>query len=183
MLLDELRAPLRIAPRAPPAGLDQELDPSRLGHAEQAETKQPTKLAGSRIMLPAAPRAAHGEPDLIAGGGPIDALQDKLEIEAELELGDDDQRRRRALERDDVAAADLAFRIEAEFLEEAFDGRIERGFQARAPWLPGAIGQLYHSRGESENRPRRPVRANPLRTACKSVLSSGAGRGIAAGSG
>jgi hypothetical protein len=133
MFLDELRTTVSIAARAPAAGLDQELDASRLGHAEQAEAEQAAQFPNAGIVLAPTPRALNREPDLVADGAAVDALQNEFEIEAELEFGDDDDRRRGGLDRHDVAAANLAFRREAELLEKALHRRIERAFQMRPP--------------------------------------------------
>ena len=74
-------------------------------------------------MLAAAARChAHGEPDLVAGRRAVDALQDELEIEAELEFADDDERRLVAAQRDEIAAADLALHAEAERSRKRFTG-------------------------------------------------------------
>src|SRR5262245_66330249 len=94
MFVDEARTAPWIAAGTPRRGLDQHLDAPARRHAEKAEAQQPAKLAHARIALAtAAPAAAHGEPNLIASRRPIDALQHKLEIEAELQFTDDDERR------------------------------------------------------------------------------------------
>src|SRR5262249_56929833 len=106
MFVEEARAAPSIAARTPRPGLDQHLDASARRHAEKAEAQRPAKFAHARIALaPAAPRAAHGKPDLIASRRPIDALQHKLEIEAELQFADDDERRVLAADRAEIAAA------------------------------------------------------------------------------
>src|SRR5262249_24283929 len=132
MFVDEARAAPSIAARTPRPGLDQHLDTSARRHAEKAEAQQPAKFAHARIALAsAAPGAAHGKPDLIASRRPIDALQDKVEIEAELQFTDDDERRFLAADRDEIAAADFALHLEAEALEEALHREVERRLPRR----------------------------------------------------
>src|ERR1700751_3522423 len=104
MLVDEARSALRVAARTPRGRLDQELDAAGRRVAQQAETQQPAKLAAPRIALaPAAPRSTHGKPDLIAGRAAIDPLQHELEVEGELQLADDNERRLLAADRDEIA--------------------------------------------------------------------------------
>ena len=47
-------------------------------------------------------------------------------------LGDHHERGRAALHRHDIATANLALDLEAELLEEPFDGGVEAGFQGTA---------------------------------------------------
>src|SRR5215471_10248882 len=68
---------------------------------------------------------------MIASRRPIDALQHKLEIEAELQFADDDERRFLAADGDEIAAADFALHLEAETLEEALHREIERRLSRR----------------------------------------------------
>src|SRR5437763_16124868 len=94
MLVDEARPALAIAARPPRDRLDQELDAAARRHAEQAETQQPAKFPHARIApAPAAARAAHGKPDLVARRAATDPLQHELEIEGALPLPDDNERR------------------------------------------------------------------------------------------
>src|SRR5262249_27663404 len=132
MFVNEARTAPWIAARTPRPGLDQHLDASARRHAEKAEAEQPAKLAHARIALAAAATGnAHGEPDLIASRRPIDALQHKLEMEAELQFADDDERRLLAADRDEVASADFALHLEAEGLEEALHREVERRLPRR----------------------------------------------------
>ena len=133
MLIDKPRAALRIATRPPRVRLDQHLDFSPCRNPQQAEAEQATELANPRVALPASHRAANRQPDLVARGRPVHTLKDKFKIEAELEFGDDDQGRSVGSQRDNVAAIDLALYLEAELLKEAFDGKVEGGFQAELP--------------------------------------------------
>src|SRR5262249_43364879 len=132
MFGDEARTAPWIAAGTPRPGLDQHLDASARRHAEKAEAQQAAELAHARIALaPAAPRAAHGKPDLIASRPPIGALQPKLESEARLQFTDDDERRFLTADRDEIAAADFALHLEAEALEEALHREVERRLPRR----------------------------------------------------
>src|SRR5262245_6830601 len=132
MLVDEPRSALAIAARAPRDGLDQQLDAAARRHAEQAEPQQPAKFAHARIALaPAAARGAHGKPDFIARRAAIDSLQHELEIERELQLADNNERRLLAADRDEIATADFALDVETERLEEPFHRDVERSFLPR----------------------------------------------------
>src|SRR5260221_5951301 len=114
MFVDEARAAPCIAARPPRPGLDQHLDAAARRHAEQAETKQPAKFAHARIALAAAASGeTHGEPDLIARRHPVDALQHQFEIEAELQLTDDDDRRLIAPDDAQISAPALSHHLEA----------------------------------------------------------------------
>jgi hypothetical protein len=63
------------------------------GDPEQAETEQAAELAHPRIPFPAraSQRRSHRQPDLLACGAAIDALEDEFEVEAELQLADHDE--------------------------------------------------------------------------------------------
>src|SRR5262249_62144915 len=92
VFVDEARAAPWIAAGTPRPGFDHYLDAAARRHAEQAKTEQPAKFAHARVALAAAaPGETHGEPDLIASRHPVDALQQQLEIEAELQFADDDE--------------------------------------------------------------------------------------------
>src|SRR5262249_45465872 len=133
MLVDQARPALAIAARTPRDRLDQKLDAAARRHAEQAETQQPAKFAHARIALaPAAARRAPGKPDLVARRAAIDPLQDELEVEGELQLADDNERRLVAADRDEIATADFALHVETEGLEEPFHRNVERGLQPRS---------------------------------------------------
>jgi hypothetical protein len=80
-------------------------------------------------------RAASGQPDFITSGSAIDPLQDELEIEAQLEFTDHDDRRVSTSAQ--IAASDFAFDDEAEPFEEGLDRPIERRLQNRSPVRPG----------------------------------------------
>ena len=92
--------------------------------AEQAEAQETAKLAHARIRLAPSPArgGAHGKPHLVTGRGPIDALQDEFQCEAQLELADHHDGRILPAERHEVAALDLALDLEAQPLEEALHG-------------------------------------------------------------
>jgi putative tryptophan/tyrosine transport system substrate-binding protein len=82
----------------------------------------------ARIALAAGScRGTDGEPDFIAGRRAVDSLKNEFEIEAELQLTDDNQRRFVATERYEIATADLALHVEAVGLKKALHGRVKRG--------------------------------------------------------
>ena len=144
MLIEQVCPAPRIAARPPRAGLDQHLDVTRRRDAEKSKTQQPAKLTHARITrAAAATRHAHSKPDLIAGGAAIDTLQHELEIEAKLQLANDYERRFFAANSNEIAAADFAFNLEAETLEEALHREVQRRFTFRGPlWLTWHGGQL-----------------------------------------
>ena len=121
MFIDEAGPAFWITARAPGPRLDQHLDPAPRRHAEKPETQEPAKFAHARVALAAAaPRNADRKPDFVASRGPIDPLQHELEVEAKLQLTDDDKRRSVPTQRDEIAAADFALHVKTEGLEEAF---------------------------------------------------------------
>src|SRR5262249_9514150 len=102
-------------------------------NAQQAETQQPAKPAHARIVFP--PPGAFGSPDrqpnLIARRQTVDALKQEVEIEAELQLANHDDRCA-AAQSDEIAAANLAFHLEAKLFEIAFDRQIEGALRLHA---------------------------------------------------
>ena len=132
-------APLIFA-RHRRCGADDHRHLAALRNAEHAESQASAEIAETRIAFapPAARRDWGGQPDLVAGRGAIDRLQDEFEVEAELHLADDDQGHPVTAERDEVAAPDFAFDGEAEIFEKPFDGQVERRFQGEvSPELAG----------------------------------------------
>jgi len=129
MLIEKACSAPRIATRPPWAGLDERLDAASRRYAEKSKTQEPAKLAHARIIrVAAATRHAYGEPDLIASRAAVDALQHQLQIEAELQLPNDEDGRFVAANSDEIAATDFAFDLEAETLEEALHREIEGCF-------------------------------------------------------
>ena len=63
--------------------LDQHLDMSALGDAEHAKAEPAAEIAIAGIALAALAVCRHsgGEPDLVAGAGPVDRLQHQFQIE------------------------------------------------------------------------------------------------------
>src|SRR6478609_1064320 len=142
VLIDQARSAFWIAPRPPWTGLHQHLDTAGGGHAEQAETQKPAQLAHARIALSAgARRRAHREPDLVASRGAVDALEHELEVEAELQLADYDERRFVRAQGHQVAAADFAFDVESEAFEKALHRDVERRLPHASYWLWGGLMQ------------------------------------------
>ena len=66
--------------------------------------------------------------NLIARRRPINPLQHEFEIECELQLADDDERRLLPAQRHEIATADLALHVEPKQFEEALYRSIERCF-------------------------------------------------------
>src|SRR5881398_3087601 len=99
--------------------------------AETARSPKPKSRQSLRTRAAAAARDAHGKPDLIAGRAAIDTLQHKLEVEAELQFSNDYERWFLAANSNEIAAADLAFDVEAKTLEEALHRDVQRRFPFR----------------------------------------------------
>jgi hypothetical protein len=131
MFLHEPRPAPLIFARHWRRGADDHRDLAGLRHPKHAETQAATEIAETRIAFASlsSRRDAGGQPNLIAGGGPIDRLQNEFEIEAEFHLADDNERYSITSERDEIAASDLAFDGEAETFEKPFDGQVKRCFQ------------------------------------------------------
>jgi len=172
MLVDEPRSMLGVAARPPRTGLDENFDPSGGKHAEKTEAEQPAEFADAGIALAtaAARGGAHGEPYFVTGRRAIDALQHELEVEAFLQLTDDDQRRLAALERNQIALLDLSLDLIAEALEKAFHGQIKRRFQIdRSPGVaiehagisttPATLARYCITRGQLYPNSRLPISA------------------------
>src|SRR5262249_34019188 len=126
MLGNEPRPALAIGARPPRRRFHKHLNPAGGGDAEQSDSEQSAQLQHPTIALaPPPPCQPNREPYLIASRHPVDALQDELEIECELELTHDDEWRLTIPQSDEIAATDLAFDLEAKTLEVALDRRIE----------------------------------------------------------
>ena len=130
----ERRSASRLGP--PARRLHQDFNPFSLRYPEEAKAQQATELANPRIALPSSRGAANRKPDLVARGGPIDALQYEFQVEAEFEFGDHNKAWRAIFEGDNIAAANLALYLEAELLKKAFNGEVKCGFQADLPRYP-----------------------------------------------
>jgi hypothetical protein len=131
MLLDQLRAALGIATRHRCRRTDENLDRT-VGHdAKEPKAKPPGEITESRVVLPtlASGRNASRQPNLIAQGGTVDALENKLKIEGKLELPNDDDRRTAILYGKDITAANFTFDGKAEPLEKAFYGKVKQRLQ------------------------------------------------------
>ena len=110
------------------ARLGQDLDraPRRVD-GKEAEAEQAAELVGAAVAVTSTAGGSHREPDLVGSGEAVDPLQDQLQRQSELELGDDQEGRLTGPDGDDVAAADLALRLVAEPLEMCLDRGIQRG--------------------------------------------------------
>ena len=93
MLLDDARTPFGVAPRLPWRWLSYYVDPALGGDCENAETQKSTKLFHARVVFPATPPLGgpDGQPDLIAGGCPVNGLKHQFERETLLHLADYDE--------------------------------------------------------------------------------------------
>jgi hypothetical protein len=76
-------------------------------HSEQAETEPSAKVPKPCVVFTPlrVRRKASGEPNFVACGSAIDPLQDKLEVEGQLELANHDERRIIAPQRKQIAAS------------------------------------------------------------------------------
>jgi hypothetical protein len=135
VLFDEKGSAKGILARGRRVRRKQNLDFAVRRHSEQAKAEPSTKVTKPCVVFPpfAAGRAASGQPDFITSGRAIDPLQDELEIEGQLEFADHDDRWVVALQRQQIAASDLAFDDEAEPFEEGLDRSIKRRLQNRSP--------------------------------------------------
>src|ERR1700726_4826481 len=131
MFGDEAGTLLGVAARAGRGWFDNYLDVAGAGDREHAEAEPAAEIAIARVTLTslAAGRHSGGKPYLVAGAGAIDRLQDQLEVEGKLQFSDHNDRGVVAVQRHEVATADFALDREAEVFEEAFDGKVKRGFQ------------------------------------------------------
>ena len=100
-------------------------------NAEQTETKAPAKVPKSPVAFAAlaAGRYRGGEPNLVADRHAVDTLQHKFQIEPQFQLADDDEGRKIAAERKQIAAADLALHEIAQAFEKTFDRAVQIGFE------------------------------------------------------
>jgi hypothetical protein len=90
MLLNEKGSAARILAWHRRSGTDQHVNLAVRANPEQPETELSAKVPKSRVVLTPLPRRrkASGEPDFVACGSAIDALQNKLATEGQLELAD-----------------------------------------------------------------------------------------------
>ncbi len=100
----------------------------------------PEPAAQVAIALVGLPPATLGrnpcrDPDLVARRCTVDRLENEFEIEGKLELADDDDRRFRIAEPDEIARADLTLDDIAGGFEKSLDRQIERCLHAnRSPF-------------------------------------------------
>ena len=101
------------------------------GHAEQAKPEAAAEVAKARVVLAALAANGHacGEPDLVARGHPVYPLEDKFEIELQLQFANDHDGRRIGAQCEQVAAADLALDHESQAFEKPFYRAVKRGFE------------------------------------------------------
>jgi hypothetical protein len=123
VLLDETGSAEGISARHRCGRTDQDPNFAIRQYPEQAETEPSTKVAKPGVALTPLParREASGQPNFVASGRPVDPLQDELEIEGQLEFADHDDRQIIALQRDQIAASNLALDDKTEPFEEDLD--------------------------------------------------------------
>ena len=132
-------------------------------------------------LEPAIDVAEHDPPGV---GRPraVDALQHQFQREAQLQLGDDDDRGLCAAHRDDVAAADLPLRLEALPLQERLNNASQRlttpHGRGAPPWRRPAYSQARRSTREKDHAFADPVWLphRLYRRGCRDPGSRGAGR-------
>jgi hypothetical protein len=112
MLLDETGSAAGILARHRRNRTDQHVNLAIRAHSEQAETEPSAKISKPRVVFTpfSARRKASGEPNFVACGSAIDALQDELEVEGQLELANNDDRRIIAPQRQQIAAPNFTCR-------------------------------------------------------------------------
>src|ERR1700722_10085212 len=134
VLLDETGSATGVFARHRCSRTHQNLNLAIGQYPEQAETEPSTKVAKPGVPLtpPPARREACGQPNFVASGRPVDTLQDELEIEGQREFADHDDREIVALQRDQIAASNLALDDEAEPFEEDLDRSIKGPLQNRS---------------------------------------------------
>ena len=147
MLFDKLRSSLRITARAPRAGLDQYLHMTCGGHAKQPESKESAEPARAWVLFSttAAFRRSDCQPNLVGSYRAINTLQHKVQIEAEFQLSNHNDRRIVATKSDKVTAADFTLHLKSEGLEEPFYGQIKRSLQDTSSRGAGSLSQSLES--------------------------------------
>jgi hypothetical protein len=114
---------------------DNDRDVAGLRYAEHAKSQPAAKVSETGVGLPAvsARRYSSRKPHFVAGGGAIDRLKDEFEIETELQLTDDDERRLIAMKSEKIATADFPFDREAKALQKSLHREVERRLQGELP--------------------------------------------------
>jgi hypothetical protein len=122
-----------VAPRLPWRWLRHHVNQALRVDGKKAKAQESTELLHAGVVLPATPLLGgpNGEPNLVAGGCPINGLKHQFEREALLHLANHDQFGRAIGKGDEIAAAHLALDLQAEFLEIELYRWIEVGFQGR----------------------------------------------------
>ena len=122
------------------------VDSARLtcgGHAKQPESKESAEPARAWVLFSttAALRRSDCQPNLVGSRRAINTLQHKVQIEAEFQLSNHDDRDAVATESDKVTAADFTLHLESEGLEEPLYRQIERSLQATSSRGAGSLSQ------------------------------------------
>ena len=165
-------AAAQVRARLPGLGFGQHLRLAASGmHRQQPEAEHPAQRERAPVTVPSAPGRAHRQPNLVRDRRALHPLQDKVQGEAELEFGDDQQRpvRVRQVRADchHVAALYLPLGRVAARRKEALDGGIERRLRFHEPAQQG-VAPLADG-------PLRPGPRTWPRLACKWNGRSGAG--------
>jgi hypothetical protein len=143
MFFDEMGSAARIPARHRRSGAHQHLKIAIRPHSEHAEPEPSAKVAKPRVVFtPLCARKASGEPNFVACAGPIDPLQNELEVEGLLKLANYDDGRIITLQSQQIAASDLAFDNEAEPFEKGLNRPIEQRLQNGSPSLSPARTKL-----------------------------------------
>jgi hypothetical protein len=123
MLLDEKGSAAGILARHRRSGSHQHVNLAIRSHSEQAKAEPSAKVAKPRVVFTPirARRKSTGEPNFVACGSAIDALQSEFEVEGQFELANHDDSRIISPQRQETAASDLTFDSEAEPFEEGLD--------------------------------------------------------------
>ena len=98
--------------------------------AQHADAQSAAEIAVALVGLSSSAfgRYSGGDPNLVRNRGPVDGLQNELEIEGQLQLADHHNRRITVIEADKIAAANFAFDDVARLFEKALHGQVKRSF-------------------------------------------------------
>jgi len=134
MFADQARAFFRVAPRVRGRRRDQDFNVAARGDGEHAKTEASAQIAVAGVALTTLATRRHfcRQPNLVAGAGAVDRLQQQFKIEGQLQFADHNDRWIAAAQAHQIATANLALDDEAALFQEAFDGQIQRGFQANS---------------------------------------------------
>ena len=131
MLIDQPGSSFGILARHARRRAEEDLNLLIRRNAKKPKTETPAKMAKLHVELAAF--AARGQssckPNLVTDRCTIHPLQNKLEVELELQFADHNDRRRVCAQGEEIASADLSLDHEAEIFEEALNRAVERCFE------------------------------------------------------